>query len=338
MGNRSKHAPRRGSLGYRRSRASSSRPIVTYWPGESLDQPQLGGYPTYKAGMLQIIAIEDRPRSHMSGQEIIVPCTVLEAPSIVAFGLRSYKETPYGLKIVGDLLHEELNPVLGKSMIMPKNYDYAAAKKKFEETLEKAEILRMKVYTQPHLTAIGSKKPQIMEIPVYAKDVQAAYEYALPLIHQELLIEDFVDAGQFVDVIGITKGHGFQGPVKRHGVKILPRKTKDARRRVGSLGAWRPSRLSWTVPRMGQMGYERRTAYNKRVMLVGANPDEINVAGGFIRYGPVKSKFLLVHGSVPGPKKRMVILRRPVRKGDYRPVTPNIVHISTISQQGNKHV
>jgi len=77
---------------------------------------------------------------------------------------------------------------------------------------------------------------------------------------------DVFEPGMFVDVIGVTKGKGFQGVVKRFGVKLLPPKSKKGYRRLGSLGPWTPGRVMWTVPRPGQLGFFRRTEYNKQIL------------------------------------------------------------------------
>lgn len=44
-------------------------------------------------------------------------------------------------------------------------------------------------------------------------------------------------------MLGVTKGHGVTGVVKRFGVKKLPRKTRRGFRRVGCIGAWHPANV-----------------------------------------------------------------------------------------------
>lgn len=62
----------------------------------------------------------------------------------------------------------------------------------------------------------------------------------------------------------------------------------------------------------GQMGFQTRTELNKRILKFG-NGNEINPKGGFIRYGIIKSYYLLIEGSVPGSKKRLVMIRKAIR-------------------------
>ena len=53
------------------------------------------------------------------------------------------------------------------------------------------------------------------------------------------------------DVIGVTRGKGYAGVVKRFGVTRLPRKAHRGLRRVGCVGAWNPSNILFTVARSG---------------------------------------------------------------------------------------
>jgi len=67
-----------------------------------------------------------------------------------------------------------------------------------------------------------------------------------------------------IDVIGVTKGHGYEGVTTRWGTRRLPRKTHKGLRKVACIGAWHPSRVSTTVARAGQYGYYHRTEINKK--------------------------------------------------------------------------
>jgi large subunit ribosomal protein L3 len=98
------------------------------------------------------------------------------------------------------------------------------------------------------------------------------------------------------------------------------------------------------MPQAGQLGYHRRTEYNKRILLIGDNGLEITPAGGFLHYGIVKSKYLVVAGSIPGVPKRPIVLRYPVRlprwfiklqEANKGEVAPKITYISLMSKQGN---
>jgi len=129
-----------------------------------------------------------------------------------------------------------------------------------------------------------------------------------------------------VDTIGVTRGKGTSGTVKRFGVTRLPRKTHRGLRRVGCIGAWHPASVRWTCARVGQLGYHHRTEINKKIYRVGsgevrgtknnatteADPDEKNITplGGFPHYGLVKHDFLMLKGCIVGTRKRPIIVRK----------------------------
>jgi len=103
---------------------------------------------------------------------------------------------------------------------------------------------------------------------------------------------------------------------------------------AGTLGPW----LSWvrsTVPQAGQMGFHKRTEYNKRILKIGENGEEITPEGGFPHYGFVRNEYVVVHGSLPGSVKRIIRMRHAIRytKG-VKVEKPEIAYISTTSKQG----
>ena len=83
------------------------------------------------------------------------------------------------------------------------------------------------------------------------------------------------------------------------------------------------------------MGYHQRTEFNKQLMKIGGEGSEITPKGGFLNYGDVVNSYVLIHGSVPGPAKRLVRLRDPTRapKGANTEAA-DITYISTASKQG----
>jgi hypothetical protein len=60
------------------------------------------------------------------------------------------------------------------------------------------------------------------------------------------------------------------GVTSRWHTKKLPRKTHKGLRKVACIGAWHPSRVSFTVARAGQKGYHHRTEMNKKIYRIGA--------------------------------------------------------------------
>jgi large subunit ribosomal protein L3 len=91
----------------------------------------------------------------------------------------------------------------------------------------------------------------------------------------------------------------------------------------------------YSIARAGQMGYHQRTEYNKRILKIGKDGKEITPKGGFLRYGLVKSPYVLLAGSVAGTEKRPIRLRYPARPPkNVAEEAPQITHISLESPQG----
>ena len=116
---------------------------------------------------------------------------------------------------------------------------------------------------------------------------------------------DILDASvfegvKFVDVIGTSKGRGFQGVVKRHGFAGGPlTHGGHTKRRPGSIGMRQdPGSIDKGHPMPGHMGARRVTTQN--LALVSVRKED-NV--------------LLVAGCVPGPNEGLVIVRKAVKKG-----------------------
>ena len=66
-------------------------------------------------------------------------------------------------------------------------------------------------------------------------------------------------------VVSIT----FPGVTSRWHPKKLPRKTHKGLRKVACIGAWHPSRVSFSIARAGQKGYHHRTEINKKIYRIG---------------------------------------------------------------------
>ena len=313
--------PRRGSLAFSpRKRAKQEKGRIrreTIVEGRPLQ-----GFAGYKAGMTHVMLMDNREHSPTQGQEIFVPATVIEAPPLLFSGLRIYRETLYGLKALTEAWSE-------------------AQLSRIEECLAKypAEELELRaiVETQPKLVSgVPKKKPDVFELRMGGLgNASADFEFAKAHFGGEIRVSDVFKAGDFVDVTAVTKGKGFQGPVKRWGVKIQPAKAQRAGRgrHVGTLGPWRPARVRWFVPQAGQTGYHQRTEYNKLILKIGENGEEVTPKGGFIKYGIVKNDYILLKGSVPGPKKRLIRMSFAVRNHPDWGV-PEISYIYTESQQG----
>ncbi|MEM2878620.1 MAG: 50S ribosomal protein L3 [Candidatus Hadarchaeales archaeon] len=328
--------PRRGSLAYMpRVRAPGPVARVRSWPGDG--RLGLQGIAGYKAGMLQVFMIDDKKGSLTSGQEICVPVTVIETPPLTICAVRLYASSGKGPKSASELWATELPEEISRKIKTPKRYDHQKSLENAEKAVLSGKIYDVRVIacTRPRLTTLSRKKPDLIEIRVGGGSIDERWKYAKELLGKQVRASEVFKEGEYADVLAITKGKGFQGPVKRWGIKILPRKSEGGRRQVGSLGPWSPPRIMWSVPAPGQMGYHQRTEFNKRILKIGSNGSEITPKGGFLRYGPVRTEYLVLSGSVPGPTKRLIQIRKPIRaKSTFPTAQPTITHIDLSSPQG----
>jgi large subunit ribosomal protein L3 len=337
MGHRKKHAPRHGSLAFLpRKRAAHIKGRVRHWLDNSEDINFLG-FAGFKAGMTHIAYIEDQKNSPYFGKELMKPVTVIEVPPLILIGIRVYIEDDYGKYVLGELFTKEINNFLTRKINTPnfEKYNFDEIKEDLLDKITDACEIRGVFQTQPYETTIPRKKPDIIEIKVNSnKDPIEEFNFSLNLLGKEIRARDVLTEGELIDVIAITKGKGFQGPVKRFGIKILTRKNNKIKRAVACIGPWHPARVLYTVPRPGQMGFHQRTEYHKRIMVIGENEEEINPKGGLINYGKIKGDYLLILGSVPGPKKRLIRLRKTIRPlKSFMVQSPEITFISRESQQ-----
>jgi len=178
-------------------------------------------------------------------------------------------------------------------------------------------------HTQIRKTGLKQKKAHLMEIQVNGGSVADKVEFAKGLFEKTVEVNTVFEQDEVVDVIAVTRGHGFEGVTARWGTKKLPRKTHKGLRKVACIGAWHPSKVMFSVARAGQNGYHHRTELNKKIYRIGSGTDESNAStesdntkkaitpmGGFPHYGIVKNDFLMLKGSIPGTKKRVITIRK----------------------------
>lgn len=117
---------------------------------------------------------------------------------------------------------------------------------------------------------LGQKKAIIKEIQVNGgKDVAEKVDWARERLENPAPVRKVFAKDEMIDVIGVSKGHGFKGVTYRWGTKKLPRKTHKGLRKVACIGAWHPARVSYSVARAGQFGYHHRTEINKKIYRIG---------------------------------------------------------------------
>merc|ERR1712055_973573 len=342
-------APRHGSVGFlTQKRAARHRGRVKTFPKDDTTQkPHLTAFLGFKAGMIHIVREANRPGSKLNKKEIVEAVTIIETPPMVCVGLVGYIETPRGLRALKTVwaqhLGEECKRRFYKNWSKSKKKAFSKAQLKWGDDLGKKEIekdlnqikkycsvVRMIVHTQQKILRRRQKKAHIMEIQLNGGSIAEKVNFAREHFEKEVPVGAVFAQDEVMDIIGVTKGHGFKGVTSRWHTKKLPRKTHKGLRKVACIGAWHPSRIQFTVPRAGQKGYHHRTEVNKKIYRMGAGyamkdgklvknnaatdydlaNKSITPMGGFPHYGEVKQDFILLKGCCIGPKKRVLTLRK----------------------------
>ncbi len=283
--------------------------------------------------MTHAFMIDYRKRSTTAGQEVAVPVTIVEIPPMTAVAARLYRREPYGRRVVAEVWADGPFGALDRTL-PPHGAGRAEDKAAFGGT--NADEVRLLVHTRPaEVPGVPTKTPELFEVRIGGGKFEEQRALALERLGHDLPVETLTKEGEFVDVIGVTKGKGFQGHTKRWGVKLQPRKNSKHRRMIGTLGPHNPSFVSYRIPQAGQMGYHRRTVYNLRVLKIVKDPksDPVTPAGGFLHYGEVRAPCLVLHGSLPGPAKRLLRFRAPMRSRVASVEKVDLRYLSTRSKQ-----
>lgn len=300
--------PRHGSMQvWPRVRAKSVRPRIRSWA--NIKEPKLIGFPGFKVGMTHMMLTESDSNSKSKGETIAVPSTIIECPPVKIMGAAFYKVKDTKDTKVKTILHTDFDKYLKRRIIAPKKKVSGMDDIKPEEF----DDVKVLIQTQPSLTGIGTKKPQLFEMALGGKK-EDKITFIKENMGKPVNISDVFGPGEVCDLHAVTKGKGFQGPVKRFGVMIRSHKSEKTKRGPGSLGGWcGQGGFMYRVAHAGQMGYHQRTQYNNRVLKVGQDPKEVNPAGGFLRYGNVKTDYIMIQGSTPGVSKRIIMMTKPIR-------------------------
>jgi len=130
-------------------------------------------------------------------------------------------------------------------------------------------------------------------------------------LNKEIHVSNVFENGQIIDLRGLTKGKGFQGPVKRFGIHLRFHKSEKGVRKVGSIGPWHPARVTFRVPMAGQLGMFTRVHYNQK--LISLEKSSEKPIKNIKNYGDIKTDYAIVAGSVQGPAKRGILMTSPLR-------------------------
>jgi len=345
MSHRKYEEPRSGSLAFLpRKRAARHRGRVKAFPKDDAKKPvHLTACMGYKAGMTHVVRDLDRPGSKMHKREVVEAVTVVETPPMVVVGVVGYVETPRGLRslttVWAEHLSDELKRRFYRNWYRSKKKAFTRYAKKHSENsgssitreLERIKkyctVVRVLAHTQLSKTGLKQKKAHLMEIQVNGGSIADKVEFAKGNFEKTIDVSSIFEQDECIDVIAVTKGHGFEGVTHRWGTKKLPRKTHKGLRKVACIGAWHPSKVMFSVARAGQNGYHHRTSMNHKVYRIGQLDSinksgstefdiaekSINPLGSWVRYGNVKNDFVMLKGSCPGPVKRVITLRKALR-------------------------
>merc|ERR1712168_1741902 len=349
MSHRKFEAPRHGSKGFLpKKRSKRHKGKCKAFPKDDSSKPvHLTCFMGYKAGMTHIVREVDRPGSKVNKKEVVEDVTIIETPPIVCVGVVGYIETPRGLRALktvwAEHIGEEAKRRFYKNWSRSKKKAFTKSCLKWADDMGKKEIekdlnqikkyctvVRMIVHTQMKILRRRQRKAHIMEIQLNGGSIADKVNFARNHFEKEIPVTAVFSNDEMMDIIGVTKGHGFKGVTSRWHCKKLPRKTHKGLRKVACVGAWHPSRIQSTVPRAGQKGYHHRTEVNKKIYRIGhgihnkdgkvvknnASTDyditekTITPMGGFPHYGQVNNDFLMIKGACVGTKKRVLTLRK----------------------------
>jgi large subunit ribosomal protein L3 len=329
MGHRKYSAPRRGSIAFRpRARAKSLEARVRTWPQLAAEKSSLLGFAGFKAGGIQILTVDDREKTPNFGKQLLNAATVIATPPIRIIGIRAYKHDLYGQHAIFDVYAKDLPKELSRKFDAKSKDDGLS---KAESLLDGASNVMAVVAVSPNSIGLAQKVPFVFEVAVSGENIRSQYDYVRSILGKEIKITDVFQIGQNIDVFGITRGKGIEGPITRFGVKRKQHKSRKSVRAVGTLGPISPAVVMYTVARQGQRGFHQRTEYNKRILVI-SNTDKdaensINPSGGFKHFGLVRGDYIVVRGSVPGVPKRLVKMRQPIRAVSKRVVEPKVLEV-----------
>jgi len=349
MSHRKFSAPRHGSLGFLpKKRSRRHRGKCKAFPKDDKTKPvHLTAFLGYKAGMTHVVREVDRPGSKVHKKEVVEAVTIIETPPMIVVGVVGYIETPKGLRtfktIWAEHLSDECRRRFYKNWYRSKKKAFTKAALKWQDDAGKKEIekdfnkikrycavVRILAHTQMKLMNRRQKKSHIMEIQVNGGTVPQKVDWAREHMEKAIPVHQVFNQDDMIDVIGVTKGKGFKGVTSRWHTKKLQRKTHKGLRKVACIGAWHPSRVSFSVARAGQKGYHHRTEMNKKIYRMGQGvhtkdgkviknnasteyditEKTITPMGGFPHYGEVNNDFVMIRGCCVGPKKRVITLRK----------------------------
>lgn len=293
-------------------------------------EPNMLGFAAYKAGMTHTHVLGQDKKKIDAGIERFTPVTILECPPMKLASARFYSKVGTALQV-----KKQINFKVDKELSRAQTMNLKKSNEKELDNVKASDFdeIRVQVYTLPKVAGI-KKTPEIFELQL-SGSVEDKLEFVKKHHASQVKISDIFKEGQLVDAHAVTTGKGFKGPIKRFGIGRTSHKSEKSRRTPGSMGPWRGwAHWMFRVPKAGQTGFHQRLQNNNLIMKISDKPEEINPKGGFMRYGEVGTTYVMIKGSLPGPKKRLITLTHPMKgkkAGQFS--SDSITYISKESKQ-----
>ncbi len=279
----------------------------------------------FKAGMTGAFFVDDS-NSTMKGTEIMSAATVLEIPPTELYGIRVYKRDPSTKYLFS---HYEVYDAEAAKHAGIKNKLKVRTLEELSGDGEATEISAL-LAAYPKTTGIGQHHRIRFESRIIGDKMEDKIKLLSDKLGKEVRVQDVFEDGEFVDITSISKGKGWQGVIKRAGVKRNNHKSTQKIRHGGPLGAYGSGKVFYTIPRAGQMGFNYRTEQNKRILKISGKEEAPSFApkGGYKNYGDTRNDVIIMKGSVVGPANRLVRIKKSMRGKNSTGITkPKIIEI-----------
>jgi len=285
----------------------------------------------YKVGMGHV-AMTDDTDAPSKGQEISRSCTFVEMPETHVYGARFYSknEISHYRQVSAEAYSKEVS-------------EKFKIKTKGKNTIEsmKAKVPEFKDITlllvaNVRDVAVGQHHRVRYESSLGGASLEEKYNFAVANMGKPVTAGSIFKGGEYLDVVSVTKGKGWAGTIKRFGTARLYHKATQKTRHVGTLGPFTPGKVLFTVPQAGQMGFNYRTEYNKRILKIGKKDEAASFtpSAGFQNYGKMSNDFIILEGSIPGPAKRLVRLKKSVTNRNAKAIKePKVGYVSTVQHK-----
>ena len=97
-------------------------------------------------------------------------------------GIRAYEKTSRGLKVITEVLADNLDEELSRKISLPKEYNKSEAIAKIQGVLDKTEDIKVLVHTNPKVTSVPKKKPDIFECGIGGANPEEKIKYCIRII------------------------------------------------------------------------------------------------------------------------------------------------------------